>query len=437
MWFLFLMFASALARPMPTTVKFGIATLNYADADTRRNPDALSMEDALENLGPKILRFPGGLEASSYLWATAPTWLPDSHAPAFNTTSRWPNSVDTIVKKNKFVDAINFDEFMANAGDADIAIVINFDSMYTDDGPSKEFLIETARQWVRYCKMKNYTVTYWEIGNESDMTKSAYNGFPENGTRYGEDFIDFAVAMREEDDTILIGMNGSKETFMRDVLDIAGEHVDFVAIHPFPLWGFSHGYDDYMAGEGHYEDKYDIFVKALANSSVSEQKKNDIFAMITETSPVDWSAHDSNRTGWLGNDVGHMIAFFDMLGRFAAMPKVRGGIIAWTTHWVEHAKKTDVFELFNQDNKITPIGRALYIWASLGDVISARRELIDNVVAFFVETTTGQKILLANRSEHEKPFAVEFAYHGDQTNSTLVVRSDYSPVLPKYSIAIM
>ena len=100
------------SRPIPSTVKYGLSTYNYADADSKRTKDSTPFADVIKSMSPGVMRFPSGSESSSYLWATAPEWVPSSHAPAFNTKSRWPNSDETIIRNGKFVNAVNFDEFM-------------------------------------------------------------------------------------------------------------------------------------------------------------------------------------------------------------------------------------------------------------------------------------------------------------------------------------
>jgi alpha-L-arabinofuranosidase len=411
----------------------GISMLNYADSDIRRDPDAISMKDALTSINPKILRFPGGAEASSYLWATAPTWKPASHAPAFHTGKRWPNNDSKIIQGGAFVDVLNFDAFMELAGNVDVCIVVNFDSMYAPDGPSKQLLIETARQWVRYSKKFKNTF-YWEIGNESDM-KSTYNGRPENGSQYGRDLIEFAVAMRKERN-IKIGMNGHYEDFIGDVLNVAGNHIDFIALHAYPIWGCAGGYAEYATRKREsFSDFYVPFENALNKSTLSKSKKKSIFVMITEMGVVDWGMVNNHMVGWSGNSIGHMIALFDMLGQLATIPKVRG-ILAWTSHWVEFTKMTSTFELLDQWNELTLIGYALNMWASIGNIKKVTRTETPDTIVFAVSTTLGTRKLIANRSSRDLNMNVLLAYHGDCPESTLVSQSRNVSTLPKYSIAI-
>jgi alpha-L-arabinofuranosidase len=425
------------SRPIPNTVKYGLATYNYADADSKRADNFISFADVVNSMSPGMMRFPSGSESSSYLWATAPEWVPSSHAPAFNTKARWPNSDSTIVdNNNEFVDAVNFDEFMLLAKGRDVVITVNFDSMYAENGPSKDLLIETARQWVAYSKRMGYNVSYWEIGNESDMI-STFNGRPSNGGQYARDFIDFAVAMRAEDDSILIGMNGYYETFMLDVFNVAGEHVDFVSIHSFPIYGFENRYDDFLNGGGYHYDTYNRFLSAVYNSTMSQDKKDGIFVIVSETSSVDWAYINNDRPGWPGNTAGHMITLFDILGRIGEMKRVRGGILAWASHWHDERDGHDTFSMFDSYNQYKPTAYALWLWASLGEVEYVWREETDDVIKFMARTTTGEKILIANKRNTPQDVKISLAFHADSSDSTVIHKTVDSNVLPAYSIAVL
>ena len=425
------------SRPIPTVVKYGISTYNYADGDSRRPDGSDSFESVIKSMSPGIMKFPSGSESSSYLWATAPEWVPSSHAPAFNTKARWPNADSTIVDENNvFVDAMNFDEFMDLANGSDVAITVNFDSMYADDGPSKELLVETARQWVAYSKMMGYNVSYWELGNESDMS-TTFNGRPVNGEQYARDFIDFATAMRAEDDSILIGMNGYYEHFMLDVFNVAGEHVDFVAVHSFPIYGFNNGYDDFLSIGGYHYETYNRFLSAVYNSTMSQEKKDGIFVFVSETSTVDWAYINNDKPGWSGNTAGHMITLFDILGRLGEMKRVRGGILAWTSHWHDDRSGHESFSMIDSYNKLKPTAYAVMLWASLGDVEYVWREETDDVIKFMARTATGEKILIANKKNFAQDINISIAFHSDSPDSSVIHKTVDSSVLPAYSIAVI
>lgn len=409
-------------KNMPTSIKItdeyitdlkprvGLSTLNYADSDKRRVPGYIPIKSVIKEINPGMLRFPGGLEASSYLWATAPYWEPSSHALAFRNESRWPNAVYSIVQNESFVDAMNFEEFMdiANFVGSEVTIVINFESMYNVDGPSKDLLIETARQWVRYCKKKNYTnVKYWEIGNETDM-KSSYNGRMENATQYAKDAREFIDAMKMEDSSILVGVNGYHDNFIEEVLNNIGNYIDFFVVHNYPFYNFSKGYENFTKRDGNYNTKYDRVMNALNRSTMSQDKKESLFFMVTETSVIDWHSIETG-VGWKGNDVGHAIGMFELIGKLMVLEKVRGSLI-WTTHWVDKpTESTEIYNILDNKNHYNPITYGILPWSHAGDgklmnVIYNSNE----ISAYAIDNGTYITSMIANKMSYPVSVNIEF-----------------------------
>lgn len=434
-----------------TSVKkrVGLSTLNYGDSDKRRSEGFVPFKTVMQDMKPGFLRFPGGIEASSYLWATAPSWEPSSHAPAFKSNNRWPNSIADIVINGTFVDAVNFDEFMdiANSVDAEVSIVINFDSMYASDGPSKDLLIETAVRWVRYCKEKGYkNVKYWEIGNETDM-KSSYNGMTNNATLYGNDAKDFILAMKAEDPSILVGTNGFHEDFVMNTLNIVGEYIDFFVIHEYPLYNFVDGYANFSNGDGFYCGKYKQANNALDVSSISQERKDKIFFLVTETSVIDWN------DGWTGNDVGHALAMFELIGRLMSTERVHGSLI-WTTHWVDKSitKENEIYNILSDTNGYNPIAYGILPWSLSGDGKMIQVEYVSKEISTYALDNGNETIvMMMNKMDHpvsiklslpsQKSVSRSYTFYGDtivsNTLATEELPLEIPTVLKKLSITVV
>ncbi len=100
-----------------------------------------------------------------------------------------------------------------------------------------------AAEWVRWANLKQrYGVTYWEIGNELEgaweLGHRKEDGSPLTGKEYAERFRHFAKAMKAVDPNIKIGgpvASNLDGGFMEDLLRYAGEHVDFVSVHSYPV----------------------------------------------------------------------------------------------------------------------------------------------------------------------------------------------------------
>ena len=457
---------AANARPLPdtngidirvmntytTSVKkrVGLSTLNYGDSDKRRSEGFKPFKNVMQDMNPGVLRFPGGIEASSYLWATAPSGEPTSHAPAFQSSSRWPNSLNNIVQDGKFVDAMNFDEFMdvSQTSGAYVTIVINFESMYTEDGPSKEFLIETAVRWVRYCKIKGYTnVKYWEIGNESDM-ESSYNGMTSDPVVYGNDAKDFIIAMKNEDPSILVGINGFHDDFIKTSFDTVGEYIDFFVIHSYPFYEFTNGYTDFAEGKGYYDDKYNTAIEALYKSTISQESKDRIFFLVTEMGVIDWKYFETGN-GWNGNDVGHALGLFEIIGKFMSYDKIKA-ILPWGSHWIETSQNTEIFNMLDEKNEYNAIAYGMLPWTHVGDGVMMNIDYIsDDISVYAIDTGNTTVVMLLNKMSYpvsinliiDKSISYTYAYCGDSTESkTFKVKTmdqRIPTILEKLSITVL
>jgi len=439
-----------------TSVKkrVGLSTLNIGDSDQRRAEGFVPFKTVMQNMKPGLLRFPGGIEASSYLWATAPSWEPSSHAPAFKSNNRWPNSIADIVINGTFVDAVNFDEFMdiANSVDAEVSIVINFDSMYASDGPSKDFLIETAVRWVRYCKEKGYkNVKYWEIGNETDM-KSSYNGMTSHATLYGNDAKDFILAMKTEDPSITVGVNGFHQEFIKETLEVVGEYIEFFVIHPYPFYNFTDGYNDFIDNKGYYGNKYDQIIEALDASTISQERKDSIFIMVTESGVIDWKIFESG-VGWNGNDVGHALAMFELIGRLMSTERVHGSLV-WTTHWVDKSitKENEIYNILSDTNDYNPIAYGILPWSLSGDGKMIQVEYVSKEISTYALDNGNETIvMMMNKMDHpvsiklslpsQKSVSRSYTFYGDtivsNTLATEELPLEIPTVLKKLSITVV
>jgi hypothetical protein len=159
--------------------------------------------------------------------------------------------------------------------------------------------------------------------------------------------------------------------------------------------------------------------------------------IISETGSADWAFINNDKPGWSGNTAGHMIALFDILGRIGEMKRVRGGILAWSSHWHDEREGHDAFSMLDSSNQYKPTAYALWLWASLGEVEYVWREETDDVIKFMARTTTGEKILIANKRNTPQDVKISLAFHADSSDSTVIHKTVDSSVLPAYSIAVL
>lgn len=180
--------------------------------------------EAITQLRPTLLRFPGGGKASHY---------------------DWRDSVGPKRKESYAFSAFGTDEWLklCRAVGAEPIFTINWAS----GNPG------LAAQWVEYCngaastrmgarRAKNghpepYGVKYWEIGNETYGSARA--------TEYAHTLDAYAAAMKRVDPSIKVGAvgwawNGWLNHYHPDtmdwnetVIDVAVDDIDFFVIHPY------------------------------------------------------------------------------------------------------------------------------------------------------------------------------------------------------------
>jgi len=192
-------------------------------------------EDVIEvtkKLSPALMRW-GGCFASYYKWkeAVGPREL---RKPMINLL--WGGIESNQVGTAEFVD------FCRQVG-ADPLLTVNFESdgrkrwQKSPKGDIRSASPQEAADWVRYCNRRDsrerrehgaaepYNVRLWQIGNETSYDR---NGF--DCETAAKRTVDFAEAMRKQDPGIeLIGWGDSG--WARRMLDIAGEHLQYIAFH--------------------------------------------------------------------------------------------------------------------------------------------------------------------------------------------------------------
>ncbi len=192
-------------------------------------------EDVIEvtrELSPSLIRW-GGCFSSYYKWKEA-VGPRDRRKPMINLL--WGGIESNQVGTHEFVD------FCRQTG-AEQLMSVNFESdgrkKWQSDpkGGIRWAGPEEAAEWVRYCNAPDsterikhgikepYNIRLWQIGNETSYDR---NGF--NCETAAKKTVAFAKAMRKEDPDIdLIGWGDSG--WARQMLDIAGEHLKYIAFH--------------------------------------------------------------------------------------------------------------------------------------------------------------------------------------------------------------
>jgi alpha-N-arabinofuranosidase len=192
-------------------------------------------EDVVEvtkKLSPSLIRW-GGCFISYYRWKEA-VGPRDQRKPMLNLC--WGGVETNQVGTHELVD------FCRQTG-AEPLICVNFESdgrkhwQRSPKGDIRSAGPEEAAEWVRYCNAadskerrehgveKPYNVRLWQIGNETSYDRKGFDC-----ETAAKRTVAFAKAMRKEDPDIkLVGWGDSG--WARRMLDIAGEHLQYIAFH--------------------------------------------------------------------------------------------------------------------------------------------------------------------------------------------------------------
>ncbi|NVM52438.1 MAG: hypothetical protein HWN66_01960 [Candidatus Helarchaeota archaeon] len=192
--------------------------------------------DEIRALKVTILRWPGGCFSDVYEWKEG-IGPPDQRKIQSNKHWHWFGPRIGPKHDNHF----GSDEFMLLIKEiaAEPYININFGSG----------TIEEATQWVEYMngdenteygaqRSKNghpkpYNVKIWGIGNE--IYQASETGCT-SAKNYAKKYLQFVQAMRKVDPSlkfVAVGAGFTQPQWNRTVLEIAGEHIDYLSLHVY------------------------------------------------------------------------------------------------------------------------------------------------------------------------------------------------------------
>ncbi len=207
------------------------------------------LQQYVKELKPAFIRLPGGSWANHYYWngngvrtgesdidmskhREDGTWEVDysGFAPGFNVEGDDRHPISDGF--HGAWDVKQLTEMATNWG-AQVVVTVNLGSGTP----------EMAAEWVRWANKKNhYKIQYWELGNELEggweLGHILPDGTPMTGEIYAKRFLEFARAMKAVDPTIKTGGPASSNwrgAFIEELLRDAGDEVDFVSFHTYPV----------------------------------------------------------------------------------------------------------------------------------------------------------------------------------------------------------
>ncbi len=264
-------------------------------------PDLLQ---AIADLQPPVIRWPGGCFASAYRWK-------DGIGPQAKRRS-YPREIWDDIDVNSF----GTDEFieMCRRVGAEPLIVVNIGTPQWNPGANPDEFLQDVLDWIEYCngpadskwgrvRAENghpqpYGVKYWEIDNETwGMTAE----------RYAEAVRRIAPLMRAKDPTIKLaacgsgGMGESAHRWNRVIIEQCAELIDYLSIHHYE------NPDRFADGPRNYEEFFRATGEMIARS-----KNPNLKLYVSE-----WNAQSTDwRTGLY---CGGILNAFERTGIIVAM----------------------------------------------------------------------------------------------------------------------
>ena len=431
------------------TVRPSIVMNFLLDSDLNRPIGARSIASTMANLAPKYIRS-SGEEGQSYSWATAPTWLPNSHT--FNLTSpgQFPASDPAYFNNgNISANVLNYDQIwnIANVANAQMINVVCMNSMYSNLNPaSQTLLMTTASQWVKYANATGKRAAIWEMGNETDLP-NAYNG---NTTAaiYAANVNQFISNMLSYDANIFTLVNATTAEGWKIVNATSGNGI---VIHSYPIYGFPSD-SSYGSANAYYSQYANFDYNGLPwqNSSINycsliNTAKNNVTKPLymTETGVFDFSSY-FGFGGWpLKNDIARMCLLVDMY--ISQAPLVPDCWTIWATRWKDFTGNptNGLFSILDDYNEFLPTGWAFYAISQYTKHEGLIHECAttNQSVKFSAITGSNPKLLILNKSagsstcdiQNTIKFTSGRVFYGDNNDSVIV---KHATVYPTYTSGI-
>lgn len=384
------------------------------------------LHNYVRELAPALIRIPGGSWANHYIWNGNGARLGEEkfdlsklkdgvwdidysgYAPGFNIEGdgRTPASDNfhgswDIKQLHDFVEAFG----------AKAVVTVNVGTGTP----------EMAAEWVRWANMKNhYNVIYWELGNELEGRWELGHILPDGtemtGEIYAQRFKAFADAMKAVDPTIKTGGPASandRGAFIKELLRDAGECVDFVSFHTYPV-------KNRQKNEAEFFDAVFTLEPAMKriHSWIAEyqpNRKREIEVAVTEWNSKVVEDRDTADlmnglwcTMWIGELFRNGVSFANQWDMITATETGGHGLFYFDQFdfeqpGVPQAEMDRQFESFNPECIPKAQYWALWLWSRwMGDELVQSSLLgSEHLYTAVTRSAEGLQILLVNRSREQ------------------------------------
>jgi alpha-L-arabinofuranosidase len=369
--------------------KYGINLNAGMDADQNRPAGARTLAQSLQEMGTKLLRFPGGEKSNYYVWADAP------YTTA--STAHWvPGSYYEGASLGRTI--MNVDQFMTTCTQAGAEAQIN-----VAYNPAEGLDQHVAAAWVHYANVtKQYGIKYWEVGNEM------WNGKGLSAAQMGAIASTYAAAMKAVDPTIKVGVSWNSQAGFQTILT-AAPNLDFVACSNYTTWNYA-SYDTYA-------NTANIDLLADTRGAISAVGNSAKTVVVSEFNALNWAS------GWANtNDLGHALVNFETVGQLLTTPKIAFGSL-WNTRWFgEEGRAYTLFTVLDSTNQLHASGLALSVWGKFlqDQLVSSTSSGTIKTYAAYNSSTKALNIFLENKAEYAQRVHVPITSANTYTSKAAV-----------------
>lgn len=210
---------------------FGMSLTHFLGGSILNQTDFMSH---LNQLGPTILRYPGGNGSNQFFW--------DGNVPSSILNDSQFTVNDLIDGDSWRLSPSDFKDVLDNTGGEGIIAVNASYARYGVSTNPVQTAAGYAADFVRYMNQSlSAGIKYWEVGNENYGSWQAgyiVNGDTIDGTKYGDIFNVFADSMKAADPNIKIGavifpIDGNYNNWTKKVLPKVQNSADFLIIHDY------------------------------------------------------------------------------------------------------------------------------------------------------------------------------------------------------------
>jgi hypothetical protein len=419
------------SQPIGTLKKPGISMSAILDSDLNRPNANVSFQNAMKDLSPAAIRYPGGSLTVGFSWASSPFTTPSATLTRISA-SDFPSNNSLFwttpnVAGGNLINCVQYNEFVNTCAYANARVIAqtDLDSLFmTQTGitPSLANITASAAGLITYNAGSNVMYeTGWHPYASTTTFETTVNSLTANMKHMGAGAI---------------SCYGQNSTFWSLNLP----NVDYAGVVNFPITNFSN-LANFSANTTVYtaDPYFDFFsqrtiqytsLNTIASRSTGKPK------VVLETNCYDQNKYNGG-SGWpLANDVSRFLMAFEMIG--SQLPGVE-----YLTYWNTRSYNSpNLFDILDNNNELLPTGWAVKAFCYGYDLLGSGGSFVatnsdTTALTVFAGTRNGRTVVwLSNKSRSAHPFRLNvdsletlksvMSYRGDQPTGTTITRETLS-----------